>query len=209
MDGWLVGSIIIQGVHDDIGLWDFKSTCELIASRFWWPKIRYEVSNFVQSFDVCQKTKLDNREEFQFRIPVSRLFNNRSSDFAGPLPKTKDGNQYLLFVIVHMPKWPVARAMPDEIFNALGALKFVKEEIIPLLASSKFILSDSDLKFDCKAVQDFSRDQNIQWKYTATDNPQGNGITERMVGTIKGALQKMSRANMSDWDLFIDQVLYG
>ena len=34
-------------------------------------------------------------------------------------------------------------------------------------------------------------------------------MTERMVGTIKRALQKMCWANMSDRDLSLDHVLYG
>ena len=104
--------IILQGMHDDIGDWEFKSTYEFIASRLWWPNIRSEVSNFVRICDVCQRTKPDNREKFQGRIPLSGLFNTWSVDFAGPLPKTKSGNQYLLVGIEHMSKWPVARARP-------------------------------------------------------------------------------------------------
>ena len=108
-----------------------------------------------------------------------------------------------------MSKWPIARAIPAELFNSLGALKFVKEEIILPFGTPKFILSDNDLKFDCKAIEDFARDQKIQWKHIATYNPRGNGMAERMVGTIKRGLQKMCRANMSEWDLCLDQVLYG
>ena len=120
-------SIILQGMHDDIGHWDFKSTYEFIASRFWWPNIRSEVSNFVRSCDVSQRTKLDNREEFRGGIPVSGLFNTWSVDFPGPLPKTIDGNQYLLIGTEHISKWPVARVIPAELFNSLRTLKFVKE----------------------------------------------------------------------------------
>ena len=70
----LTRSIILQGMHDHIGHWDVKSTYKFIASRFWWPKIRAEVSNFVHSCEVSQKAKLDNQEEFQVRIPISGLF---------------------------------------------------------------------------------------------------------------------------------------
>ena len=34
-------------------------------------------------------------------------------------------------------------------------------------------------------------------------------MAEPMVGTIKRALQKMCRVNMSDWDLWLEKVLYG
>ena len=108
-----------------------------------------------------------------------------------------------------MYKWPVARAIPAELFKSLPALKFVKEEIILPFGSPKFILSDNDLKFDCKAIEDFVRDQKIQWKHIATHSPRGNGMAERMIGTIKRTLQKMCRANMSDWVLCFDEVLIG
>ena len=52
--------------------------------------------------------------------------------------------------------------MSAELFNALGALKFIKERIILPFGSPKFILSDNYLKFDCKAVEDFVRDQKVQ-----------------------------------------------
>ena len=51
--------------------------------------------------------------------------------------------------------------MPAEIFYHLGALKFVKEEIILTFGPPKFILSDNDLNFDCKAVKDFARDKKF------------------------------------------------
>ena len=60
-------SITLHGMHVDIGHWDFKSTYEFIASRFCWPNLRFEVSNFVRSCDVYQKTKPGDREEFQGR----------------------------------------------------------------------------------------------------------------------------------------------
>ena len=85
----------------------------------------------------------------------------------------------------------------------------MKEEIILHFGSPKFILSDNELKFDWKAIQYFARDQNFQWMHIDTYNPRGNGTAELIVGKIKRALQKMCRAIMLDWDLCLDQVLYG
>ncbi len=55
-----------------------------------------------------------------------------------------------------MSKWPVARAIPTELFNSLGVMKFVKKEIIKTFGPPQYTLSDNDLKFDCKTVQDFA-----------------------------------------------------
>ena len=167
------------------------------------------ISNFVRSCDICRKTKLDNREEFQSRIPISGLFSTWPVDFAGSLPRTESGNQYLLVGIEHMSKWPVARAIPHGLFDSLGALKFVKEEMILPFGSPKFILSVNFLKFDCKAIEDFATDRKIQWKHIGAYNPRGNGMALGMVGKIERALQKMSRVSMLSRNLCLDQVQYG
>ncbi len=81
----------------------------------------------------------------------------------------------------------------------LGVMKFVKKEIIMDFSPPQNILSDNDLKFDCKAVQDFAHRFNIQWNCTSTYNPPGNGVAERMVGTLKKALQKVTQSESKEW----------
>ena len=72
----------------------------------------------------------------------------------------------------------------------------------------QYILSDNNLKFDCKAVQDFAHRFIIRWKCTST-YPQGNGVAERMVGTLKKALQNVTESESKEWDQSLEDVLYG
>ena len=75
-------------------------------------------------------------------------------EFAGPLPRTNVGNQYLIVAVEQISKWLVAWAIPTELLNSLGVMKFVKKEIILDFGPTQYILSDNELNFDCKAVQD-------------------------------------------------------
>ncbi len=86
-------------------------------------------------------------------------------------------------------------------------MKFFKKEIIMAFGPPQYILSDNYLKFDCKAVQGYAHRFNIQWKCTSTYNPQGNGVAERMVGTLKKALQKVTRSESKEWDKSLEDVL--
>ncbi len=43
----------------------------------------------------------------------------------------------------------------------------------------------------------------------STYNPQGNRVVERMVGTPKKALQKVSRSESKKWDQSLENILYG
>ena len=158
---------------------------------------------------MCQKTKPVNRTEITGRIPISGLFNTCSIDFAGPLPNTRKGNRYFIVGVEHVSKCPVASAIPPSLFNSKGVIGFIKDEIIKLFGSPVHILSDNDLKFDCAAVHDFASKHDIDWKRTVTYDPMGNGIAERMIGTIKKATQRMMRTEDIEWDACIDSVLYG
>ena len=87
-------------------------------------------------------------------------------------------------------------------------MKFVKKEIIMTFGPSQYILGDNDLKFDCKSVQDFAHRFNIQWKCKSTYNPQGNGVSERMIETLKKALQKVTQSESKEWEQSSGDVLY-
>ncbi len=134
------------------------------------------------------------------RIPISGLFHTRWIDFAGPLPRTNAESQYLIVAVESMSKWPVVWAIPTELFKSLGVMKFVKKEIIMAFGPPQYMLTDNELKFDFKAVQDFAHRFNIQWKCASTYNPQGNGVAEKMIGTTKKALLKVSRIESKEWN---------
>lgn len=61
-------------------------------------------------------------------IPLTDLFDTFSIDFAGLLPKSKEGNRYTLIAVEHLTNWPIAVATK----TATGAevFRFVNEEII-------------------------------------------------------------------------------
>ncbi len=103
---------------------------------------------------------------------------------------------------------PVAWAMHTELFNSVGVMKFVKKEVIMTFSPPQYILSDNDLKFDCKAVQNFAHRFNIQWKCASTYHPQGNGVAERMVENLKKALQKVTQSESKEWNQSLEDVLY-
>ena len=169
--------------------------------------MRKELANFVKDGDTCQKTKPGNRKESAGRIMISELFHTWCVNFAGPLWRTNAGNQYLIVAVEQLSKWPVAWAIPMELFNSLGGMKFVKKEIILAFGPPQYMLTDNDLKIDCKAVQDFAHLFNIQWKCTSTNNLQENGVAERIVGTPKKALQKVTQSESKEWDQSLEDVL--
>jgi hypothetical protein len=62
-------------------------------------------------------------------------------DTVGPLPKTKNGNKYVLVAIDHYSKWCEARPIKDH--DAPIATKFLEEEIICRFGVPKFIFTNN------------------------------------------------------------------
>ena len=148
---------------------------------------------FVENCDECQKNKPANRTEVSGKIPVSGIFNTWSLDYARPPPTTNKGNKFIILGVEHTSRWQVARAIPQSMFNAGRTMKFFENEIIMPFGSLEYILSDKDLKFDFMAMHDFLNKHDINGKYTSKYNPQGNGIAERMFGTLTNLMQRMMR----------------
>ncbi len=186
---------VLKVLHDQVGHWDFNSSYQFGGSRFWWPNMRQEIATFVNSCDICQKTKPANRKEIVGMISLSGKFHTWSKDLAWPFPRTNAWNQYLIVAVEQMSKWAVAWVIPAELFNSMPVMEFVKKEIIMLLGPPQFAPSGNDLKFDCKAMQDFARRFNITWKDKSTYNPQGNSLVERIIVILEKGLQKSPAVN--------------
>ncbi len=121
--------VIIEGLHGEIGHWDFATTCEMIKNIFWKLRMQPDIAHFVRSCDPCQKTNSPEQSSPYGKIPVSRLFHTWAIDFAGPLKETEDRIKYLLLAVGHMSCWPVACAIGTDRFNRVGIITFVGKQI--------------------------------------------------------------------------------
>ena len=123
---------ILKCLHEEFVHWDFNSTYSSMRDRFWCPNMRQEVASFVNSCDVCQRAKPANRKNLAGRIPICGVFRTWCIDFAGPLPRMNGGNQCLVVAVEQMSKWPLAWAIPADLFNSIGVIELVKKEIVML-----------------------------------------------------------------------------
>ncbi len=60
-----------------------------------------------------------------------------------------------------------------------------------------------------QSAKRFRRSINTRWKCTSTDDPQGNGIVERMVGNLRKTLQKDPGSWSKEGPASLSNLLYG
>src|SRR5947208_1038654 len=86
------------------------------------------VRNYIRTCDVCQRRGPPERKEPLVLLAVKELFYQIGIDVKGPLPRTSNGNRYIIVAMDYFTKWPEARAIEN--MKADTIAKFIFEEII-------------------------------------------------------------------------------
>ena len=98
------------------GHFGIRKTIARVRERFYWLNSRKFVENYCKRCDLCSSRKGEQRKAkaplklYQVGCPMERV----SVDVLGPLPKTSDGNQYIIIEQEYFTKWPEAFPVPDQ-----------------------------------------------------------------------------------------------
>ncbi len=86
-----------------------------VCSRFYWPRMKKEVKNWVTCCQPCSMAKRGPRRQ---QAPLQQEINGApfdrvAFDVIGPLPTTSQGNIFILTMIDYFSKWAEAYALPN------------------------------------------------------------------------------------------------
>ncbi len=197
---------VLELAHDRTGHVGIKKMRALINSRFVWPGIGKDVTNFVQSCDMCARmNKSGNRQAQLVERPiVTEPFESVAVDIVGPLPKAKGGVRFVLTFICMATRWPEAVAMRT------GSASEVADGLVAIFTRTSFplkILSDRGSVFMGRVVKRLYEILGIDSLHTSPYRPQGNGVVERFQGTLKPMLAKAVYSGV-DWATFLPMALF-
>ena len=127
---------VLSGIHGSpfSGHLGIKKASLRARSRFYWPRMVTQVSNFVRNCPLCAQSKLDpNQKRATLQsIEVNEPFDFWAMHYMGLLPVTPHGNKHLLVVMDHFTKWcevfpttdqkaqTVAEILVSRIFSRFG-----------------------------------------------------------------------------------------
>jgi hypothetical protein len=102
--------IVIEKIHEEIRHFGELWTLVEVKKHFFWHDIIESVRAFVKACDkICQLAKqfdnMKSRIDKMKSIPIYDFFYYVTFNIIGPLPKTTDGNKYVLVAIDHYSKW--------------------------------------------------------------------------------------------------------
>jgi transposase InsO family protein len=183
-----------------------EKVLDKLRERYWWPLMYKQVAAHCTACSTCATGKGRVGKAPHANIPLpEHPWELIGIDFVGPLPLSKGGNTYIIVISDYLSRWVEAYAAPTATAeDAARALhKAVTRHGFP-----KRLLSDRGSHFLNEVIECWTRIGGVGHTVTPAYRPQTNGLTERCNGTIKRILKMYTNEHQTDWDEYLDGVLF-
>lgn len=180
----------IEESHKDEfgGHFGVKKTFRSIANRFYWNNMYTDVEQYIKRCHTCslfkeQKTKPIASQHLQ----KASVWTNLAIDFMGPFT-VSDTQKHVLVVVDMFSKY-----IETKVVNNTSSVTVIKaiHEIFLRHGIPRTLLSDNASYFSSESFKNYLAKLNIKIKKSSPYNPQGNGVVERMIRTLKNTLRKL------------------
>ena len=188
---------VMDLAHDKLNHMGARRVQALLRRKFTWPGMGQEVMQYCRSCPICQKCAKSQARKVPMveRRVMSEPFESVAFDIVDPLPKGKGGCRFLLTAICMASRWPEAiplRTITAKVV-AQGMCEIFARTGIPLQ-----LISDQGSQFVGKVVSQLCKCLHIERIQMTPYHPEGNGVVERMHGTLGAMLTKAASEGL-DW----------
>jgi transposase InsO family protein len=185
-------------------------TYNLIRQKYYWPHMIKDVTRWIEACHPCQRRKQHkpNRQGEHRSVLYTKPFEIVSIDLVGPFLENTDNNRWILTIMDHFTRYPIAVAIPNKkeetVARALKTHLFMAYPFWP-----KKIISDRGSEFVNKALKLLYEQLGVKRILTAHDNAQANQVErfhKYMNAAIACFLQRKHRQVL--WEQYLDIVVY-
>ena len=175
----------------------------LISNQFFIPNATQKVKQFIQSCNVCSK-KPGRRPT---NIPVRQTSAKHPwscvhMDLMGPMPKSDNGNKYILVMVCNLTRWTAIRCIPTKHAQCVADACF---DIFCERGPPLSILCDNGREFKNKGLELMLKNLGVHIQYSTPRQPETNGIVERTNQKVKQQLQNWGGSS-SNWEDLIPPI---
>ena len=194
---------VLAEIHDGLGHRGEWAVWEAIRIRFYWPGMRGEVTRYVKSCHNCQ---LRSTKKMHIPITVSRpsgLFGKVYLDVM-KMPSAR-GKNWIVACRDDLSWLVEGRALASD--NARALASFFVEEIIFRYGTVGIVVTDNGPSLGGEFTRIVNK-YNITQIKISPYNSQANGVVERGHFTLREALVKMCKGDLSKWPTFLPAALF-
>ena len=204
----MVGQLLVK-FHDNplSGHPGFFRTYRKIQMSYFWPTMKSDIKRHVRHCKDCARFKSTKPAT---KTPLKSIETERplqivAMDFAGPLLKSDQGNQYTLVLVDHFTRRPVVYPVEDTEAETVARSLC---DFIHCYGCPEELLSDRGSQFTSKLVKALCKQLGVKRIFTCSFGPSTNGLNEHLNGTLFKAVKIYASKKPSTWDEYLDAVTF-
>lgn len=183
-------------------------TYDRLCQRYYWPKMKQDVTNFVRKCEICIQVKVEQKGPAGLNTgtttsSIAKPWEAISCDLMGPFPRSSKGNCYIFVVVDLFSKFVVM--VPLRSATSTAVTKFLEDNVILMFGTPKFIICDNGVQFKSKEFTNCVRDYGSKILYTPNYTPRCNP-TERVNRVLKTMLCCYVGNNHRHWDKDLQKI---
>ncbi|UYV63848.1 hypothetical protein LAZ67_2005815, partial [Cordylochernes scorpioides] len=172
-----------------------------IKSKYFWPSMLKDVSEFVKTCHLCQSRKGSNQLPSGLLQPIPPAnfpFERIGIDFVGPLPSTKNRKKWIIVLTDYYTRYAETKAISKATVKEVS--KFLVEDIFLRHGAPQYLISDRGSQFTSNLMKEVMKTCKIKHCFTTSYHPQTNGLTERLNRTLINMLSMYVNTDQKNWD---------
>ena len=186
-----------------------KRTQDKVCKEFHWPSVLSDIKRYVMSCDVCQRAI--NKQGVS-KAPLGHLplieepFRMICVDIVGPIePRSSGGHRYILTIVDMATRFPEAIPLKGISTEEVADRLF---EFYCRMGFPQRIHTDRGSQFTSELMAEVNKLLIIRHTFTSPYHAMGNGVAERLNGTIKTTLKKLIVEQPKEWDRYLIPLLF-
>lgn len=193
---------VYRECHDDpkSGHLGFYKTYHRILQLYYWPKMKFDIANYVRRCTICQAAKPEQKRPAGMmgeNRSVSQPFEIIAADVIGPLPRTPRGFKYILVVTDLFSKYTLL--FPLRSLSSKLIAEHLEERVFLIYGSPRALISDNGPEFIGKETRNLCASYGIKMFFNARRHAQANP-TERYNRTIITMIRSYVGDYHHKWD---------
>jgi len=207
---------VLRAAHGDstlAGHPGIDRTTTAVSHAFYWPGLHADVAHFVRTRKTCAASKRYNHQrlgtETYSAIPI-QPFTSWAMDLIGPMPRSKDGNEWILTWVDRTSKTIVAAAAAHIHTSAEDLDKLTFKEICCRFGLPQNLTMDNDVRVVSSLWEILVAYLRYQTRFTSSYDPQADPAeraNRQVLEALRAAVTTV--VQYAEWDRALPHITFG
>lgn len=197
---------IIQECHDNSMHPGTDRTLNRIRLRYFWPRMVLDVREYVSKCTICKESKAPNialAPPLGEKRVTSHPWQIIALDFIGPLPRSRNQNQYILSVVDLFSKWIML--VPFRKIDSKNLCKVLRDQWFYRNSVPEVLITDNATCFLSHEFRALCTRFDIRHWLNSKYHSQANPV-ERVNRTVNTAIRTYVKSDQKLWDSRISEI---